>query len=46
MAEDKKLDGLNLSDNQWGYGEPIASICYDIWDLRDLEKLFKLTKKG
>lgn len=45
-AEDTELDDLDLSDSQWGYGDPVSPTCSDVWDLLDLEKLFKLIKEG
>lgn len=40
------LGDLDLNDTLWGYVESAKSTCRDIWDIVDLNKLFKLTKEG
>lgn len=45
MPEDN-IDVDVEEDPQWGYGDPAEVNCADIWDIFDLEKLFKLTKEG
>lgn len=48
-SEVESLDEMgdtNLDDSLWGYGEPPEAGSLNIWELMDLEQLFKLTKKG
>lgn len=46
VSDGMELGGIDLSDTQWAYGKATVTTSPDIWDVLDLDKLFKLTKES
>lgn len=45
ISHEAELDEVDLTDIQWGYGEPAASTCPDIWDLLDFDKHLQINQR-